>query len=270
MTAEGALAEPDLTAQLGGIAMRLIDIASCVASEAEMATAVVRGLSGQAGRVASLAAGLEAAAGVMEAAVRQQAEALALARAALTTNKPIIDALEQSVAGVASISIAIATIAQESRMLSLNARIEAARAGTGGSAFAVVATEMSTLATRTRDATEDIGTRASMIAHDVGAANEVAVAYETLVMEQDDLLATSLEHATRQRDTAVELAAITSQTVETVDQAASAIGRVGANAVAVKILARQLSKLSKRDGCVVPQYPRRSSPPANDGSSGTE
>lgn len=248
MTAEEAPAELDLNVQLGGIAARLLDIAGCVASEAETATTVVRGMTDHAGRVASLAADLEAAAGMMEEGVRQQADALALARAALTMNRPVVEALEASVAGVASISAAIAKIAKESRILGLNARIEATRAGTGTGPFAVVAAEMSTLAARTTDATNEIGARASVIAHDVVAANDVVAAYGTLLVEQDALLITSLEHAARQRDAAMELATITAATVGTVDQAASAIGRVGANAVAVKVLARQLSRLGKRSG----------------------
>jgi methyl-accepting chemotaxis protein len=246
VTSECARAQPDLHDQLGGIATRLIDIAGNVATEAEMATAVMRGMTDQAARMAQLAVGLEAAAAVMEDGVRQQAQALTLARQALATNKPVIDALEQSVASVAAISGSIASIAQASRILSLNARIEAARAGVDGAAFAVVATEMSILATQTKDATDQIGTRARVIAEDVGAAHELVDAYGVFLAERDDLLAVSLGHATRQRDTSVELAAITAETVGTVDQAASAIGRVGANAVAVKVLARQLSRLSEQ------------------------
>lgn len=244
----GSAIMPDLAAQLDSIAVRLVDIAACVAAEAETATAVVRGMTDQASRVASLAATLEAAAGVMEASVRQQAQALGAARAALATNKPVIDALEQSVAGVAAISATIASIARESRILSLNARIEAARAGTTGTAFAVVATEMSSLARGTKCATDQIGASASAIADDVGAANAMVGAYQTLVTEQDALLDQSLDHAARQRDTARQLATITAETVGTVDQAATAIGRVGAHAIAMKVLARQLSRLSQRDG----------------------
>lgn len=244
MSDRRAAADPrGLDAQLASIASRLIDIAGCVAEESEIATAVVRGMTDQSARVAALAAGLEAAAAAMEAGVRQQADALAVARSALLANKPVIAALEQSVEGVAAISAAIATIAQESRILSLNARIEAARAGAEGRAFAVVATEMSMLTNRTKHATDEIAERASIIAQDVGAVNAVAAAYEALVVEQDDLLAGSLVHATRQRATAVELATITVESVGTADRAAAAIGRVGANAVAVKMLARQLSKL---------------------------
>jgi methyl-accepting chemotaxis protein len=237
---------PGLHDQLSGIAGRLIDIAGCVATEAETATAVMRGMTDQATRMAQLAVGLEAAAGVIEESVRQQADALALARSALATNKPVIDALEQSAANVASISAVIAAIAQQSGILSLNARIEAARAGQGGAAFAVVATEMSRLATQTKDATDQIGTSARVIAKDVGAAHQLVDAYDGFLSERDDLLASSLDHATRQRDTSMELAAITADTAETLDQAASAIGRVGANAVAVKVLARQLSRLSEQ------------------------
>ena len=239
------MADPDPSVPLASIVARLVDIAGCVASETEAATSAVRGLSDHAGCMAALAAGLQGAAEEMEASVRQQADALALARAALSENRPVIDALEQSVAGVASISAAIAAIAQESRVLSLNARIEAARADTGGSAFAVVAAGMSTLATRTKSATDQIRDRAASISHDVGSANQVAAAHALLVAEQAALLSTSLDNAERQRDTADELTAIIRQAAGTVDRAASAIGRVGAHAVAVKLLARQLSRLPR-------------------------
>lgn len=245
MTAMGPMAEPDLAGQLGGIASRLIDIAGCVASEAEAATMIVRGMTDHANRVASLAAGLETAAALIEEAVRQQANALMLARAALTTNKPVIDALEQSISGVASINATIAGIARESRVLSLNARIEAARAGPESGAFGVVAAEMSTLAMRTKDATDEIANRSSAIVHDVSAASEMVTSHGVLVLEQDELLTASLAHAIEQRQTAQDLAIITTETAATVDQAAAAIGRVGANAVAVKVLARQLTRLNK-------------------------
>ncbi|KQO57439.1 methyl-accepting chemotaxis protein [Sphingomonas sp. Leaf257] len=246
MAQQASPVAPSLDAHLSDIADRLIDIAGCVASEAEAATASVRGMGDQAERVASLAASLEAAAGVMAGAVKQQAEALALARESLSANKPVVDTLDQSIGRVASISAAIATIAQESRILSLNARIEAARAESGASAFTVVATEMSVLATRTKTATDDIGASALAIAHDIGAAGDMVAAYEMLVSEQDELLTRSLDHAAEQSDAAQELATITAEAVGTIDQAASAIGRVGAHAVAVKVLARQLSRLSRR------------------------
>ncbi len=241
------MAETNLQAQLGGIAARLIDIAGCVAAEAETATAMVRGMSDHAQRLAALATALEDASSAMEAGVRQQSDTLADARAALSVNKPIIDALARSVEGVAAISATVAQIARESRVLSLNARIEAARAGLEGEAFGVVASEMSTLTGRTKRATDEINEQACVIARDVGAANAVVAAHTSLVVRQDDLLVASLAGARHQRDTATELVSITAQTSSTIDAAATAIGRVGANAVAVKLLARQISKLADTD-----------------------
>ena len=240
-----ALEPASLEAQLGGIAGRLTDIAGCVAAEAETATVTIRGMTDHAHRIASLAAALEAASSAMAASVHEQVETLARARTALDTNKPTIDALARSANGVAAVSAAVAQIARESRILSLNARVEAARAGDPGRAFAVVAAEMSTLTNRTKLATDEIGERATAIAHDVEAANLVVASHASLVVGQDELLAASSTSAMQQHETATQLASITAETADVVDTAAAAIGRVGANAVAVKLLARQIAKLAK-------------------------
>lgn len=238
--------DDQLGGQLGAIAARLTDIAGCVASEAEAATAVMRGTTEQAHRIAQLAAALAEAASAIEEGARRQTETLAHARATLAINKPVIDALTRSAEGVASISVTVSDIARESQMLSLNARIEAARSGgDAGGAFAVVAAEMSALSGRTKLATDDIAERAAGIARDVGAAEDVVAAHEALAAEQDELLLTSLDQAQRQREAAAELLMITTDTVDTVDRTAAAIGRVGANAVAARMLARQLTKLGK-------------------------
>lgn len=235
---------PEFHNQLCNIATRLLDIAGCVATEAENATAMIRGVTDHATRVASLASALEAAANEVEASVRRQVAALAEARTHLAAKKPIIEQLAQSVEGVAAISATIAGIAAESRMLSLNARIEAARSGAEGGAFAAISAEMSTLTTRTALANASIGERSLRIAETVTAADDVAAAHGALVQDQDHLLAASLQSAGQQRQIASELAHITADTAGTVDRAASAIGRVGANAVAAKVLARQISKLA--------------------------
>ena len=239
-----AAADPGIEAHLCSIAARLLDIATCVATESEAATAVIRSMADQASRMAALAAALEEAAGLVESNVRRQDQALTLARAALIANAPMIDALGRSVDDVASISETIAQIAHESRVLSLNARIEAARAGGADGAFAAISREMSMLTNRTIVANTAIGERSVVIARDVGAASEVVAAHGELVTEQNDLLAASLDSAGRQRRVAAELAEITAGTARTVATAAAAIGRVGANAVAVKVLARQVTRFA--------------------------
>ncbi|MEM7654198.1 MAG: methyl-accepting chemotaxis protein, partial [Pseudomonadota bacterium] len=69
------------------------------------------------------------------------------------------DAVEQ----IGHITAAIQDIASQTSLLALNATIEAARAGEAGRGFAIVASEVKTLANQTARATEDISGRLSKI-----------------------------------------------------------------------------------------------------------
>ena len=237
-------AAPDRDRQLRAMAERLTDIASQVAAEAEATTATVRELVEQAARVATLAKALEMTATTTQATMARQADALATARARFDSNATVVEELAQSIDGVASISATIGDIAQESRILSLNARIEAARTERQAGTFAAVAAEMSILTTRTMTANEEIGDRAHKIARDVSAASDVVVSHAALLREQDELIVGSLAAAGQQRDAAIELSAITAHAADALDAAARAIGRVGAGAVAARVLARQLGRIT--------------------------
>lgn len=235
----------DRDTQLRAMAERLTDIATQVAQEAEATTATVRDLAQQAARIASLASALEATANDTGTAMARQAGTLHAARDRFARDAMAVEELGRTIDAVAAISATIGGIAQESRILSLNARIEAARHDRGAPSFAAVAAEMSVLTDRVRTANGAIGDRAQEIARDVRVARAVVASHGTLLDEQDGLIAASLTASGQQRDAATELSAITADAAAALNATAQAIGRVGAGAVAAKVLARQLRRLTE-------------------------
>lgn len=92
--------------------------------------------------------------------------------------------LEQSVTEMNSIVEFISTIARETGLLALNARIEASHAGNFGKGFAVVASEFSDMANQTKEATTHI---ADLIENTSSGINEVVtVIYQMIDSIQEE------------------------------------------------------------------------------------
>ncbi|MCI4661981.1 MAG: methyl-accepting chemotaxis protein [Neomegalonema sp.] len=78
-----------------------------------------------------------------------------------------IDRVKDGSKEITSIVQLIASISQQSQLLSVNASVEAARAGVAGRGFGIVAQEISSLAARTNDAAEKIAAIAKTATQDV-------------------------------------------------------------------------------------------------------
>lgn len=128
-------------------------------------------------------AGLTADCNVMRAKIETTQESSELMSESVMSIKEKIDATNQVIAKMSEILESIEDIAAETKLLSLNASIEAAKAGDAGSGFAVVADSISRLSGNTANELVSIKEIISNITKDF---RECAVCIEDVVQNNSD------------------------------------------------------------------------------------
>jgi methyl-accepting chemotaxis protein len=215
---------------------------SRVASEAKVQTSAVTSASAHAAsNVQTVAAATEELASSINEISRQVGESARIA-------SEVVDQIAQSEATVTDLAQAanrigevvslINTIAEQTNLLALNATIEAARAGEAGRGFAVVASEVKSLANQTAKATEGI---TSQVAAIQGSTREAVDTIKGIgeIIQQMAEIATSVASAVNQQGAA------TAEIARNVQQAAAGTREVSANIAGVSTAADESGKTAE-------------------------
>ncbi|WP_150525078.1 methyl-accepting chemotaxis protein [Roseibium sediminis] len=137
-------------------------LASGASSSAEQA-------SGNVQTVASAAEELGASIQEISGQVNEQNNKTAHAFEVTKLSREHMQALTRKVSDIGEVLNLITGIAEQTNLLALNATIEAARAGEAGKGFAVVASEVKSLANQTAKATEDIAAQINAVQHETSS-----------------------------------------------------------------------------------------------------
>ena len=140
----------------------------------------------------AVASGAEELAASVGEISRQAADALSISTKAVEqaneTNK-IVSGLALAAQKIGDVVKLINNIAEQTNLLALNATIEAARAGEAGRGFAVVASEVKSLATQTSKATDEISGQIAEVQNSTTSAVNVIEAISQTISRINEISA---------------------------------------------------------------------------------
>ncbi len=197
---------------LGSAATELEATAQSMSSTAEegasQATSVASASTQAASSVQTVAAATEELTASIKDVTEQIGKTSAIAsQAAEKTGSAIsqIDVLREGAAKIGEVVSLITDIAEQTNLLALNATIEAARAGEAGKGFAVVASEVKSLANQTAQATKEIAQQIEAMQNGVETTVPVIQAISEVIEELNQISSTVAAAAEEQTATTTEI-----------------------------------------------------------------
>lgn len=197
VTAEQTAAASEESSALNESEATASDVANAARSSAQRATALIDGGS-RAEEGATQ--GLEA--------VGSATEAMTQVREQVSQNASAMSALSERAAAINDIASTVALLAERTNLLALNAAIEAARAGTQGRGFSVVAQEMRSLADGSNRSAGQVKTIVGEIQSAIGRALGDAKEGERRVENAEQMSERAAQSIRRFADTTREFALV--------------------------------------------------------------
>jgi methyl-accepting chemotaxis protein len=207
-------------------ARSMLSVSDAARNEADQASQVSKVATDQASAVGDATSQLDGAVNEISSRVQESSKISQNAVTQIREAGTIVRTLSEASAEIGKVVSLIQAIAEQTNLLALNATIEAARAGEAGRGFAVVASEVKSLATQTAKATEEISGRINAV---VGATEQAVAAIDGVdktiarVNEIASTIATAVEE---QGATTSEIARAIGQTTQQTESLAASLARL--------------------------------------------
>jgi len=199
-TVASAATELEATAkEVASATIKSSEQAITVATSASTATSNVNAVSAAteelSASIGEISRQVENASNVSEAAVEQARDAV-----------DSVKALSDMAGRIDNVVRLISDVAEQTNLLALNATIEAARAGEAGKGFAVVASEVKSLASQTSNATTEISKQLTMVRDGTSKVVDVIVSVSETIQNLRSISEAIAEAMAQQRQATVEIA----------------------------------------------------------------